>query len=220
MGAGINDIQAKIGRGYEISLDSSTTYTFTGSTASMIKYHEGVGDSLDFRTGLSAAIFGDNVNLYWISIPRADGYRIYRSEERTGLHNTSLAPIVTFNGTRIFWKDTGALLLSAYWYYMVVPLYDGGKEGSSTYSVGVSRIEFNVGISSFALPFKQTENHTSDWYCDILQNVVGMSYLVSGMWKFHAKEMPEGIYDTEILQGEGYQISIDGFIAKFATIGY
>jgi Ca-activated chloride channel family protein len=210
----------RVGETFEIYLTSPTTYTSVGNPASMIRYREGLGDSLDFRTGLGVAVFQDDVSLYWITTPGAAGYRIYRSENRTGLHDSSLAPIVSFDGIRMFWKDIEALSQSDNWYYMVVPFYENGNEGSSTYSIGVSRMEYYPGVSSFALPVKQTEDHSLDWYCDNIPNVVGIVYMIFEMWKFHANEMPDGVYDVEVLQGEGYQISIDGSATRFVFIGY
>ncbi len=210
--------QVRMGEGFEIYLSASTTFTFVGSPASMIKYREGLGDSLAFREGLIAGAFQDNVRLYWKAALGASGYRIYRSEDRTGLHDTSLGPIVTVNGT--FWKDLGAMSQSTSWYYMVVPLYEGGKEGSSTYSIGILTMEYQSGSDTFALPLEPEEVHSLDWYCDNIPNVVGIIYLMKGYWRLHAREMPEGVYDFEATQSEGYQISFSGSTTRFTFIGH
>ena len=208
----------EMGEGFEIYLSAPSTFTFVGSPASMIKYREGLGDSLDFRKGLIAAVFQDNVHLYWKPTPGAIGYRVYRSDNRTGLHDTSLEPIVTIGS--IFWKDLGAMSQSTNWYYMVVPIYEGGKEGSSTYSIGVFAMEYQSGSDTFALPLEPEEVHSLDWYCDNIPNVVGIVHLMKGYWRLHAREMPEGVYDAEAGQGEGYQISFYGGTTSYTFIGH
>jgi hypothetical protein len=211
---------SRIGESFEIYLSGPSTFTFVGSPASMIKYHEGLGDSLDFRKGLTIIILQDDVALSWMPAPGASYYRLYKTDERMGFHNQSLEPYITFIGPRIFWKDMGAMLQPGNWHYMVVPLDDEGREVSSTYSTGFYVTEYHSGMGSFALPLKREEVHSLDWYCDEIPNVVGMAYMIFEVWKFHARQMPEGVYDVEFLQSEGYQISIDGSATRFTFIGY
>jgi hypothetical protein len=79
---------------------------------------------------------------------------------------------------------------------------------------------YRTGSDTFALPLKPEIFNSLDWYCDNIPDVVGIIHMVSEMWKFHAREMPEGIYDANALQGEGYQISIDGVAATYTFVGY
>ena len=103
---------------------------------------------------------------------------------------------------------------------MVIPVSLAGTLGSSTYSVGVITMGYQSGSDTFALPLKPMETHSLDWFCDDIPNVVGIAYLIFEMWKLHVNEMPLGVYDVDVLQGEGYQISIDGPSTKFTFVGY
>ncbi|MCK5291409.1 MAG: hypothetical protein KAR39_05295 [Thermoplasmata archaeon] len=219
MGPGINDAPARMGEGYEISLSSLVTYTFVGWPASMIRFQEGLGDSVIFRKSLSASIEGNDVNLSWIAPVGADRYLVFRSDKRDGLHDLSLSPIANTTGT--YWRDTGIIgNQKSVHYYMVIPLDSATGMGSSTYSVGVTTVVYKGGSDTFALPLRPMENHTLDWYSDAISDVAGMAHMIFELWKYHAKEMPQGVYDVDVLQGEGHQISIDGPSSKFTFVGY
>lgn len=220
MQEGINDIPVEMGKGYEISLASNTRFTFCGYPASMIRYHEGVGDSMGFRKSLSTERDRSNVTLAWDFAGGASEYRIYKSDRRNGLHNLSLGPVDTVPSTQNTWTDYGVFSSGGEYYYIVIPMDSQGDLGSSTYSVGVFTMEYQSGSDSFALPLKVEEARSLDWYCDNIPNIVGMAYVASNVWKFHAREMPEGVYDIEVLHGEGYQISFDGGSSSFTFIGY
>ena len=219
MGEGVNDIPAIMGDSYEISLSSSINFTFCGYPASMIRFREGLGDSLVFRRSLSAKLDGNDINLSWEAVAGADRYLVFRSEERSALHDLSLSPIV--NTTETYWIDSGVIGGGrSEYYYMVIPVDSSGGLGSSTYSVGVFTVKYRSGSDTFALPLKPVEPHSLDWYCDNIPNVVGMIHLMEGYWRLHAIEMPEGVYDADALQGEGYQISVDGNSTRFTFVGY
>ncbi|MFQ5910638.1 MAG: CARDB domain-containing protein [Thermoplasmata archaeon] len=219
MSAGTDDTAAMIGDGYEIYLASPATYTFVGYPASMIRFHEEPGDSVTFRKSLSVRVEGKDVNLSWEAVSEATEYLVFRSERRDGLHNLSLSP--ASNTSNTYWKDPGAIVNGeSEYYYMVVPVGSMGELGSSTYSVGVLTMEYRSGSDTFALPLKPVEPHSLDWHCDNIPNVVGIIHLMKGYWRLHAKEMPEGIYDSDALQGEGYQILVDGNSTKFTFVGY
>lgn len=218
MGEGFNDSPAEMGRAYEISLSSYTTFTFCGYPGSMIRFHEGLGDSAAFRKSLAAEVEGNDVNLTWQSVPGADRYSVFRSETRNGLHDPTIVPLA--NTTETHWKDVGILGAgNSGHYYMVIPIDSTGKLGSSAYSVGVNAIVYSGGSDTFALPLKPMQNHPVDWYCDAIPYVAGMAYLIYGIWKFHAPQMPEGVYDLVAAQSDGYQISLEGS-TKFTFIGY
>ncbi|MCK5292731.1 MAG: hypothetical protein KAR39_12045 [Thermoplasmata archaeon] len=219
MGVGVMDVPVVMGRAYEISLSSSTNFTFCGYPASMIRFHEGFGDSLAFRKSLSARTEGNDVNLSWGSVAGASEYLIFRSDRREGLHNLSLSPIA--NTTETYWIDLGIIKnQTSEHYYLVIPSDSKGEMGSSTYSTGVFTLGHQTGSETFALPLKPVEVHSLDWYCDNIPGVVGMGYVIHGVWKFHAKDMPEGVYDVSVAQSEGFQISIDGTATRFTFIGY
>jgi hypothetical protein len=219
-GEGINDVSVEMGKGYEIFLSSDSGFTFCGYPASMIRYQEGLGDSIDFRKSLSAQKDGSDTVLSWDSVTGASWYKIFRSNDRIGLHNLSLQAIGVVPSTQNTWTDYDVLMNEDEHYYTVIPVYPGGKLGSSTYSVGVSTIEYQSGSDTFALPLKTEETHSLDWYCDEIPKAVGVAYLIFEVWKFHAIQMLEGIYDVDVLQGEGYQISTEGARTRFTFIGY
>ncbi|MCK4444736.1 MAG: hypothetical protein KAW09_09345, partial [Thermoplasmata archaeon] len=219
MGVGVNDVSLEISRGYEIFLASETRYTFWGYPATMIRYMEGFGDSPSFRTGLSAEKSGNNVVLNWSSIATATEYQVFRSAERNGLNSFSLQPFATVPSSQMTITDIGILSNEGEYYYLVVPVNVFGGLGSSTYSVGVVTVEYDSGSDTFGLPLMVDDVQSLDWYCDEIPNVVGMSYLTYGLWKYHSREMPEKAYDVDVQQAVGYQISTDG-PARFTFIGY
>jgi len=220
MGEGVNDVQVEMGRGYEISITSDSTFTFCGYPASVIRYHEGLGDSTGFRTSLSAQKVGSNVILNWDLVSGSSEYWIFRSNSRKGLHDLLLQPIEAVPSGQNTWTDVGVLSTAGERYYMVIPVDPQRILGSSTYSVGVITLGYNGGSDTFALPLKAMESHTLDWFCDNIPNAVGMAYETNEMWKFHTVSMPEGVYDVLVLQSEGYQISVDKPSTRFAFIGH
>jgi parallel beta-helix repeat protein len=219
MGPGFNDTPVMMGTGFEVSLSSPTNFTFCGYPASMIRFHEGFGDPITFRKSLSVGVDGANVNLSWEAVAGAIEYSVFRNEHRNGLHNPSLPPLANVTSTN--WKDIGAIgNYGSELYYMVIPVDFVGELGSSSYSVGVITVEYESGSDTFALPLKPVGTHFLDWYCDHVPSIVGMAYLKSEMWIFHANEMPVGVYDVEVLQGEGFQISFTGPTTRFTFVGY
>ncbi|UCD92348.1 MAG: hypothetical protein JSV43_09075, partial [Methanobacteriota archaeon] len=219
MGEGVSDITAIMGDSFEISLSSETNFTFCGYPASMIRFQEALGDSPVFRQSLSAQVKGTDISLTWSAIAGADSYLVFRSKERSGLHDFSLLPLVNTTETR--WIDPGISGSErSEYYYMVIPVDSSGGLGSSAYSVGIFTLEYQSGSDSFALPLKPAETHSLDWYCDNIPSVVGIVHLMKGYWRLHAREMPEGVYDAETVQGEGYQILFTWDTTSYAFIGY
>ena len=103
----------------------------------------------------------------------------------------------------------GAAFTSGENYYMVVP-YDpvGGLNGSSTYSIGVWTMGFN-GNEMFGLPLKPSWGTVSaDWFVEQVPNSLGLVFLENGEWKAHFRYFPEGVFDTTIEYGKGYEISV------------
>ncbi|MCK4443518.1 MAG: hypothetical protein KAW09_03175, partial [Thermoplasmata archaeon] len=220
MGEGIDDSPVEMGKGYEISLTSASTFAFCGYPASMIRYHEGLGDSIWFRNGLSAQKNGSNITLDWNFTAGASRYEVLRSTVRNGVHVLSARLVVELPSTMNSWTDRDALSSEGEYYYTVIPVDADGFWGSSTYSVGVVTVEYEQGSDTFALPLKVIEARSLDWYCDAVPNVVGMAYMIQEVWKFHALEMPGGIYDSQVSDGEGYQVSSEGGEVRFTSIGH
>jgi hypothetical protein len=218
-GQGVNDAIATVGEGYEISVTTWTNHTFVGFPGSMISHREGFGDSIGFRKSLTATVLGTNITLTWQPLPSASEYEIYRSMNRDGLFDESLQPI-----SRVFapindFTDFGLAVANRQYYYWVIPLTLGGEKGSGTYSIGLLIKSYSQGSDTFALPLKLNLTIGIDELCDMVSEIVGMSYIVSSVWKFHAKEMPAGIYDILIEQSSGYQISTTG-ATYFLFVGW
>ncbi len=209
-----------VGEGFQIFLSAPSNFTFVGSPAAMIRYQDGVGASLDFRKGLTAYVVQNDINLYWKGALGADGYHVYRSEDRSAFHKVVLTPIATLGPGVRYWKDAGVMSVGSEWYYMVVSLAASGRLGGSTYSIGVISKEYQPGHSTVGLPLEPLGIWTLDYYCEVMTTVVGMAYIVHGVWKFHATEMPTGVYDPFIEQGEGYQISVEGQPSRYIYVGF
>jgi hypothetical protein len=220
MGVGLNDHPVEMGKGYEMNLTSGTRFTFCGFPASMVRFHEGLGDSMGFRNGLSAQKDGLNITLNWNFTAGASEYKVLKSAKRNGFHVFSLSMIATVHSTQNTWKDLNVLSNGGDHYYMVIPVDSGGTWRSSTYSVGAVQMEYQAGSDTFSLPLKPESTQTLDWFCDEIPSVVGIAYMSFDVWTFHAKQMPVGVYDVEVLQSEGYQISFEGETAKFTFVGY
>ncbi len=221
MGSDTSDMIATMGFAYEIHLRSESAFTFCGHPGSMIRFAEGrEGDSLQFRKGLAATVENDDVVLKWRDIANISGYRVFRSDRRNGLHNLSLQSIARVGSSTTSWRDVGVLCKETEYYYMVIPVNASGSLGSSTYSVGIFNLEYQGGSDTFALPLDSIEVHTLDWFCDHIPGAVGLAYMISGMWKFHSKEMPPEVYNVDVLQSEGYEISLEGGLQLFTFIGH
>lgn len=220
-GEGIQDTAAEIGQAYEIYLENTSTFTFCGFPGSMIRFAEGrVGDSLSFRRGLNVTVQNDDIVLNWPSIASISGYHVFMSNIRNGLHNLSLEPVAKLNSSTTTWRDANVLGKGGEYYYMIIPVNLTGGLGSSTYGMGVFVRNYSGESDTFSLPLKSRTQQSIDWYCGNIPSTVGIAYMISGVWKFHAIQMPAGVYDVEVLQGDGYQISIDGSATRFAFIGY
>jgi hypothetical protein len=220
MGEGSNDSPTVLGEAYELCLATNSRFTFTGFPASMIRFDEGLGDNVDFRTSLTADANGEHVVLNWDSTVGAYEYWVFKSGRRNELHTPSSYPVVRLPLGTTSWTDENATRSEGEAYYVVLPISPLGEYGSSTYSIGVIGVEFEQGSDTFALPLKSADSNSLDWYCDAIPDVAGMAYMIFELWKYHANEMPQGVYDVEVLQGEGYQISIDGPSSKFTFVGY
>ena len=209
-GAGVNDAIAQVGRTYEISVSSWTNCTFVGFPGSMISHREGFGDSVAFRKSLTVGVQGTNITLGWQTLPGASEYEVYRSARRDGLFEESLQPIGIVISPATAYTDFGLAVPDRQFYYWVIPLTSGGEEGSGTYSVGLWIGSYHGGSDTFALPLKLNVTIGIDELCNVNSEIAGMSYMISGVWKFHAREMPAGVYDVLIEQSGGYQLSTEG----------
>jgi parallel beta-helix repeat protein len=208
---------AEMGGGYVVEFPAPSSYVFTGEPASMVLYQDGFGFDDATRDDISATVnaLGD-VTVSWTPIPGANNYCVLRSESRNGFHNGS------FTSQNILappFLDAGAASAAGELYYIVVPSELTDCDGSSTYSIGVITEEYS-GNEMFGLPLKPTwGDKSADWYVENIPNALGMVYLDDGVWKAHFKEFPEGVYDTAITFGRGYEISVYSS-SKYSFIGW
>ena len=209
-GTGVNDAMARVGRAYEISLSSWTNHTFVGFPGSMISHREGFGDSVAFRKSLTVGVQGTNITLSWQSLPGASEYEVYRSARRDGLFAVPLQPIGTVPSPANDYTDFGLAVPDREFYYWIIPLTSGGEKGSGTYSIGLWIGSYQVGSDTFALPLKPDVAIGIDELCSANNAITGMSYMMNSVWRFHAREMPAGVYDILIEQSGGYQLSTEG----------
>ena len=104
---------------------------------------------------------------------------------------------------------------------MIVPFnLTTGEIGVSSYSIGVWTAQYLGGYDTFALPLKLNNYQKTDWYCENINNTVGVNFFIdSGQrWSWHSRRMPEGVFDPIIEMVIGYQISTSD-VTMFSYIG-
>jgi beta propeller repeat protein/parallel beta-helix repeat protein len=170
-------------------------------------YIETTGTDLTIPTG---QVVKPDITLTWSPSISSDviGYTICRSETPYDFNFEACQ----YSSTTTTWTDYGVnnpddLNYNPEYYYIVRAFDSNNTSSITTNTVGKFTKEFKKGSAGFALPLEPFETHTLDWYCNDIPNTAGLSYFIKGVWKFHACEMPEGVYDTEVVFGEGYQIS-------------
>jgi hypothetical protein len=215
------DVQ--LGEGYVVEMPAgpAVSYWFTGEPSSMVLYQEGFGFDDVTRDDLSATVnpSGD-VTLTWTAIANAE-YYVYWSDARDGFFRSSYTILNSGNRVTVAtFVHTGAVGGVGENYYMIIP-YDtiGGTNGSSSYSIGVWTAEYN-GNHLFGLPLKPIwGDESADWYVDQIPNCLGIVFLDNGEWKAHFKEFPEGVYDTILETGIGYELTVND-TSLYSFIGW
>lgn len=229
-----NDAQLEVGRGYVVTFDSQTIYTFCGLPVAMISYDDDSGFSgFDHVTeAASLCVFVEpngDVNLTWqepVCMGFGDWYEVYYSNTRDGFFGTPnedyfpVCPPVSFGSNAITHKGILAINPGSRLYYMVVPFNASGIRGSSTYSIGIWTEEYLPQYDTVGIPLKLSSSKTADWFCDNIPYTVGINYYINGKnrWFWHSTRMPSGSYDIVLVMTEGYQISTSGS-TKFTFIG-
>jgi hypothetical protein len=201
------DAFVEMGKGYEVLLSGETDFTFCGMPGGMVNYTEWSYGDPDHISSLNVQLVGLDVELSWSSTLGAVGFFVFKSSTRGGLFEPSLPPIAYVNTTT--WTDYGALSVEGESYYFVMPVDGLGELGSSSYSVGVQTVAYEDGSDTFSLPLNTSLQMTLDGLCDDIPGVVGMAYMVFETWKFHAVEMPLGVYDTDVGLSDGFQLIIE-----------
>jgi hypothetical protein len=150
------------------------------------------------------------------------GYNVLYSTTRDGFSDgsTTLLTFVPVSSPRIA-VHLGATSSPSQYFYMVVPVNRSGYEGASTYSVAVITSGYDTEYDTMGIPVVLSSDHTADWYCSEIDDVVGINYLAdsNGRWSWHSERMEKGAYDPEIVMTKGYRISTI-MQTKYTFIGY
>ncbi len=220
----LDNTQIEVGQGYEVKFTSQTDYTFTGLPGAMIQHEDnplfaGFNWSSDARSLTAMVDDYDVVIFVTLNWARPEGmsegideYRVYHSPTRDGFWGT-LGENYFLNSIKTVGTETVTYGFSPQpeieLYYLVVPVLSSGEIGTSTYTIGIWIVTYDAGYDTLALPLKLDTTHSADWYCDAIEYTWGINYfdVNDQQWMWHKTIMPEGIYDTDIVMAEGYQIS-------------
>lgn len=210
---GAPSVPVGVGQGYLANFAAATNHTFVGYPGSMISYE---GGTYGFTAAEAASLWATvtpagDVVLDWVE-PASPliAYCVFRSPTRPGFHDGTAIMLGCTSGgpTDTTWTDPGAAAVPGEWYYMVFP--PAGTPfgtGTTTYSVGVWTAAYS-GAHALGLPLRPASNQSVDWYTADLPNVLGMDWFSAGNWTPHFQEMPAGVYDSLLLQGQGAQIQV------------
>jgi hypothetical protein len=222
-----------VGDSYEVIFTFSTTYTFCGMPAAMIRYDDfSFGFDATPQNGdadsLTATVdsYG-TIKLSWarpVNMGSEDRFYVLRSTTRDGFWGSlgnDYEHITNLSSDIYTYEDFQAATAESELYYMIVPVnVSSGEWGRSSYSIGVWTAGYDSGYDTFSLPLKVSSLHSLDWFCDEIQNVVGINYFNDNykMWFWHSKRMPNGAYDVDVIISVGYQISTNS-ATKYSFIG-
>ena len=168
-----------------------------------------------------------NVTLNWalpINMNLDCRFHVFRSDSRDGFWgnlNEDYYKIANLPYNTLEFQDLQVAKKDTQFYYMVVPVNTTTQDlGTSSYSIGIVTLGFDLGYDTFGLPLKQESVYSVDWFCDNSLNTLGINYYLYSeqRWIWHKKIMPSGAYDTLVSMSEGYQISTTGS-ASFSFIG-
>ncbi len=222
-----------VGDGYEVMFTFPTTYTFCGMPAAMIRYDDfsfGFDSTPPNSNVLSLAATVDSyetITLTWerpANMNPEDIFQVLRSCTRDGFWGylgVDYKNIMNLSYDTLIYKDLQVATPDSEFYYMIVPVnLHSGEIGISSYSIGVWTARHDSGYDTFSIPLTISSYNSVDWYCDEIQNVVGINHFSNDykIWIWHSKRMPKGVYDIDVVMGEGYQISTNS-ATKYSFIG-
>jgi hypothetical protein len=224
----------ELGKGYEVSLFSADTkYTFVGMPGAMIKYKTedfaGFDADSDAKS-LSASVnhWNGEVTLSWnepIGMDSDDQYYVYFSRTRDGFYGTEdidffkLTSVSATSPRRAIHPN--AAQPGFQYYYMIIPVNESGVMGASTYSIGVFSTDYLSEYDTMGIPLILDNYPTVDWFCNQMENVVGMNYFIESenRWSWHSTRMPEKVYDPVLEMIKCYQLSTSNE-TSFIFIGH
>jgi hypothetical protein len=222
-----------VGDSYEVMFTFPTAYTFCGMPGAMIRYDDfSFGFDADPQIGdadsLSASV--DNygtITLSWtrpVNLNLEDRFYVLRSTTRDGFWGTqgdNYERIANLSSDIYTYEDFQVAIPGTEFYYMVIPInLSSGESGISSYSIGIWTANYDSDYDTLGLPLKMVDIHSIDWYCDEIQNVVGINYFNTPYkrWIWHSTRMPKGVYDVDVVMVEGYQVSTNS-ATMFSFIG-
>jgi hypothetical protein len=163
---------------------------------------------------------GTNVVLDWTppSSQIVDYYLIYRSTIRDDFGdftspwiNTSLDSDTSIIPDRVTWNDTTASASPEY-YYIIRVVNSNGEISPTSNTVGKYDKGFNSGISTFSLPLEPSYSRNASWYISQLgsqpTDYIKWKDPATHGWVTHYYSDGDGVNDTEIQVGEGYEINL------------
>jgi hypothetical protein len=225
-----DDKTEEIGEGYVWDLMTPASFTFVGWPGTHVRIGGVCPGALAQPSNFDITVSGPDIVLSWDSVG-ADEYIILRSSTRVGFDFN------TIHGTTVFssWTDSGVNdgnPNNKQYYYMVRPVnsvsgYD--VVGESTYSLGKWTAIYD-GNDFFGLPALEHEEtgvpgppttNLASWYVtnpsppydpciDVYPRIshsLGMAYWDNG-WKAHFCEFPPGVYDSEVIAGYGFELTV------------
>jgi len=229
---GISDFDLVMGETYMVySRDGKPQYTFVGRPGTTIRYNIGtdnpgthlddwrIGTDHDFITSLSAVEDGNDIVLSWSwndtwnlsAFESLSSFNVYRAQSRGGIDFTN--PFAQIPSNNLTWKDVNAA--GDEYYYLVMPVNTNGREGSSTFAVGVKRVTYGEEYNDFALYLQPLESKVLSGYLNDLdltdEEVIAAIYYFGPSpqtWIPHPAFIPAGITDPEVGLSDGNLIYI------------
>ncbi|UCG70592.1 MAG: hypothetical protein JSV09_06125, partial [Thermoplasmata archaeon] len=231
---GFNNIVMEVGKGYEVYFQNTTNYTFTGMPGAMILYDDVLfGFDTDPSVGdadsLSASVDGvtGTVTLNWdqpVNLGLGDGFYVLRSIKRDGFWGTiggDYIQVAALAFDVLSYQDIGIATSGTEFYYMIIPVdLNTGERGIASYSLGVWTAGYLAQYDTFALPLKPSTYDSADWFCDNIDNTIGINFFLHSAqrWGWHSTRMVKGAYDPMIRMCFGYQLSTNSQ-TKFSFVG-
>jgi hypothetical protein len=147
-----------------------------------------------------------------------DYYLIYRSTQRdnfgdfsTPWINTSVDSDVSVISDRTTWNDTTASFNSEY-YYIIRAMNTDGELSPTSNTVGKYDKIINPGISTFSLPLEPSYVMNVSWYLQQMgsdpTDYIKWKDPATQTWVTHYLADGDGVNDTAIMVGEGYEIRL------------
>ncbi len=245
---GINDFDLLVGETYMIHISTAEElkYTFIGRPGTDIRYLAGIigdprlGSAIEFRENLILTQGTNGVVLNWKcaadvnEFEKADHYNIYRSKKRGAYDFIDLLALTPPGHPEITtYTDTDIDMdMGKEYYYLVVPVNQFGREGSSTYSMGMIVKYYFRGYNDFSLPLhlspitivngnkSSVVEFSEPQFSDMGIDADTLYYYNHSLQKWIGipRSYPAG-QTEKLVAGKGYLIYVAAEVIKFSFIG-